>query len=242
MARYNLLSLFLFVVCNLQGQQYPSDSVITANSVEYAKHIYHTQRGDESAIYNGINHNGYPSSIEGNAYFQFPDWQKGSVVYDNILYENIIMKYDLLKDQLIVTPKDRGGLFIGLFSLRVEQFSFSNYNFVRINKTGKKTSPAPGFYQELVHGKLTVLAKRTKIISERIEGLTVLRKFEETVKYYLLKDGIYYPVKSKKDVLAVVKDLRKKVQQFLSGQKIKYRNNPREAIIAVAEFYNQSSQ
>jgi hypothetical protein len=93
----------------------------------------------------------------------------------------------------------------------------------------------------LASGKLTVLAKRTKIISERIEGRTFLQKFDETVKYYLLKNGIYYYIKNKKDIQAVIEDEKKEVQQFLSKNKLNYRKNPEQTLIAIAEFYNQSS-
>src|SRR6266404_950000 len=134
MAKYIFISLFLFAVYGLQAQKYFNDSAFTDAGTDYVKQLYFTKRAEELAIYNGINHEGYPSSIEGHAYFQSPDWQKGSVVYDRILYENIVMKYDLLKDQLIVRSKDRGGMFIGLFSPRVEEFSFSTFKFIRIDR------------------------------------------------------------------------------------------------------------
>jgi hypothetical protein len=242
MARYNLLSFFLFVVYNLQGQPYPAGSAVTDSSAEYAKQIYHAQRGEESALYNGINHEGYSRSIEGHAYFESADWQRGSVVYDHILYENIMMKYDLFKDQLIVTSRETGGMFITLFSPRVQQFSFPAYHFIRIDKTSGSFSLSPGFYQQLVQGKLIAYAKRIKTISERIEDRTFYQKFEETAKYYLFKDGNYYPVKNEGDILTVVRDRRKEVQQFLSGKNLKYRKNPEGTITAAAQFYNQSSQ
>jgi len=92
------------------------------------------------------------------------------------------------------------------------------------------------FYQQLVQGKLTVLVKRTKGISEKISGTTLTQKFEETAKYYLLKDGISYPVKNKKDILTAAKDLKKEVQQFLSGKKLKYRKNPEKTMIKEGSF------
>ena len=151
------------------------------------------------------------------------------------------MKYDLFKDQLLVTPKAEGRMSIGLFSPRVTKFSFSSLNFISIDNSSEKTSPAPGFYLQLVSGKLTVLAKRTKVISDRIEGRTFLQKFDETVKYYLLKEGIYYYIKNKKDILAVIKDEKREVQQFLSKNKLNYRKNREQTLVAIAEFYNQSS-
>lgn len=224
----------------MQAQQYAADSVVTNSSIDYAKHLYFTQRGEEASIYKGVHHIGYPVSIEGNAYFQSADWQTGSVLYDHILYENIEMRYDLYKDQLIVTPQEQGRMFISLFSPRVTKFSFSGFNFIRIGNSDEKTSPAPGFYLQLASGKLTMLAKKSKVISERIEGRTFLQKFDETVKYYLLKDSVYYPIKNKKDMLAAVKDKKKEVQQFLSKNKLNYRKGREKTLVAVAEFYNQT--
>jgi hypothetical protein len=241
MAKYSFAFLFLFAVCGLQAQQYAIDSAITSDDTGYAKHLYFAKRAEELAIFNGVYHHGYPPSIEGHAYFQSPEWQKGYVIYDNILYENMAMKYDLLKDQLIVTPKEQSGMLITLFSPRVEQFSFSTFTFIRIDKTDQNSYLSPGFYQQLVRGKLTALAKRTKIINEKIEGTALLQKFEETVKYYLLKGGIFYPVKHKKDILTIVKDRRKEVQRFLLKNKLNYRKDREKTLVAVVEFYNQSS-
>ena len=45
-----------------------------------------------------------------------------------------------------------------------------------------------------------------------------------------------------KDILAVVKDQKKEVRQFLADKKLKYRKNSGGTIIAIAEFYNQSGK
>ncbi len=241
MAKYRLVYIFLFTVYNLHAQQYAIDSSFTKAGTDYAKRLYFTQRGEELVVYRGVRHVGYPASIQGHAYFQSPDWHKGSVLYDHVLYENIIMKYDLFKDQLIVTPLEQGRMFIGLYSPKVARFSFSKFNFIRIDKSTEKTSPAPGFYLQLTYGKLTVLAKRIKVISDRIEERVFLQRFDETMKYYLVKDSIYYYIKNKKDILNVIRDKKKEVQQFLSKNKLNYRKNREQTLVAIAEFYNQSS-
>jgi hypothetical protein len=240
MAKYSFVSLLLFAVCILQAQRNFIDTGVPGGDTAYAKQLYFAQRTEELPIYNGVLHIGYSPSIEGHAYFESPGWQKGSVIYNNVLYENVIMKYDLVNDQLIVTPKEQGGMFIGLLSPRISQFSFSTFTFIYINKTKQNTFSSPGFYQQLVLGKLTVLAKRSKVINEKIEGVTLLRKFKERVKYYLLKDNEVHAVKHKKDILNVVKDRRKEVQKFLSKNKLNYRKDPEKTLVALAEFYNQS--
>jgi len=242
MTKYLMVFFFLFSAFKSKAQQYIPDSSLPKVSSAYAKQFYFTKRGEESAIYTGIRHESYSASIEGIAYFQSPDWQNGTVLYDQIFYENIWMKYDLYKDQLIVIPGNQSGMPIALFSPRVSEFSFSGSNFIRIEKADEKTSPAKGFYQQLTSGRITVLSKRFKLLTERIENRTVIQKFEERAKYFLLKDGIYYPVRNKKELMAVVKDKKKEIQQFLSNNKMKYRRQREKVIVAVAEFYNQQSR
>jgi hypothetical protein len=238
MIKFNWVCGFIVMVNSLQAQSYVADSTLANKEPDFAKHFYFTQRGEESAIYNGLQHDEYAPSIEGHAYFQSPAWQNGWVKYDNMLYENIIMKYDLLKDQLIVAPKDSGEIFIALFSPRVSEFSFNGFHFVRAEKA-EENALTTGFYQQLVQGKITALAKRAKIIEEKVIGTTVTHNFQEEVKYYLCKTGTCYPIKNEKSILEVMNDQRKEIQQFLSKNKLNYRKSPERTIREVAEFYNK---
>jgi hypothetical protein len=242
MTKCSCVFILFFVLSDLQAQSYTPDSVSGNSRVNYAIHLYFAQRGDELAIYNGVQHEEYPSSIEGHAYFISSAWQQGSVTYDNVLYENMTMKYDLLKDQVIIAPNGPGGIYLALYSPRVNQFSFSGYDFIRLDKIDDNGELATGFYEELVKGKLTVLARRTKIIDERISGGALSRKFEEKEKYYLFITGSYYPVQNKESILNVLKGRRKEIQDFISSNKLNYRKNPELTIIAVGTFYNKSPQ
>lgn len=232
--------LFLFLFANnLQAQVSAIDSSYASPDSVFAKQIYFSQRGEEAAIYSGRQFNEYSSSIEGHGYFM-PAWQIGSVIYDKVHYEQVYMKYDLVKDQLIVAPKGPNEIFISLFSPRVSGFSFNSNHFFRVNEDGgEKTLPA-GFYQELEKGKLTFLAKRSKQIKEKIQGTILTQRFEEYVKYYLCKTGTCFQIKNEKDIYKVVDDQRKELHQFMSKNKLKYRKDPEKTIQAAAAFYNQS--
>jgi hypothetical protein len=239
MIKYSWVYGFIFMVNSLQAQSYVADSALANKAPDFAKHFYFTQRGGESAIYNGLQHDEYASSIDGFAYFQSPAWQNGWVIYDNVLYENIIMKYDLLKDQLIVVPNDSGEISIALFSGRVAEFSFNGVYFIRADKAEDNVLTT-GFYQQLAQGKITALAKRAKVIREKVIGTTVTHNFEEEAKYYLCKKGACYPIKNGKSILEVMNDQRKEIQQFLSDNRLSYRKSPEKTIREVAEFYNKS--
>lgn len=229
----------LLINRGLHAQVHFTDSTAISTAENYLKNLYYSQKGIESSLFNGKFHYAYNPSIEGIPYFQSGDWQKGTVVYENIPYENILMKYDLVKDQLVVTSKESGSVNISLFSPRVKEFTFSGLTFIYFNKRQDKSSLPEGFYQQLIEGKVTAFAKSSKIITETIVGTTLYRKFEESKKYFIFKGGKYFYIANKNDLLSVLREHRKEIQDLLSAQGLNFRRNPQSAIISAVQLYNQ---
>lgn len=239
MTRITLLFISLLTTSILHGQSSYADTSETARVTAPVKFMYDSERGDESGIYNGILYYSYSSLIEGVPFYRTGEWHKGTVLFDEIWYKDIFMRYELVSDQLIVAKDTSTGIYISLYSPRVKEFSYSGMQFLRLNKKDASPAPETGFYHILVSGKLTALRRSVKVIEEKLEANKVDRWFEEKTKYYMLKDGIYHHVNNKKDILSVCKDHKKEVQQFLSKKKLKYRQNPETMIVLVAGFYNQ---
>src|SRR5258706_11369460 len=79
------------------------DTSFTAASVNNAIEIYHQKIKNASGVYNGPEYEGYPFPFEeGSPWFAVNDSVTGSVVYDGILYQGIFMKYDELKDVIVI--------------------------------------------------------------------------------------------------------------------------------------------
>lgn len=206
----------------------------------YTRQVYEARRSSELPLYTGMRHQLYPKSIEGNPYYQSRDWYKGSVVYDHILYENITMRFDQVKEELVIAHDESSGVFISLFTPRVQEFSFGGAKFERIvTDSGGKAALRTGIYEKLVTGKLTAIVRTVKEINEKVEGTTLYRVISEGSRYYVLRDGVYYPIRKQGDLMDIVKERRKEVQQYLSKSQLKFRREPRETIIAVIQFYNQ---
>ena len=60
-------------------------------------------------------------------------------------------------------------------------------------------------------------------------------------RYYMLKDGKYKMIRSKKDLMNLLKEHRREVNQALSNLKLKYRKNAQQNIVAATDAYNQSN-
>ena len=225
----------------LPAQPNNADTLVTPISgpAENLKEFYSQQRGDQAAVYTGIFHYSYPSDIEGYAYYLSPDWQKGELVYAGIYYKNVLMKYDLVKDQVIITTNETGGMPIGLYRPRVSRFAFSGNSFVWMDKRTDVLFVQAGFYRHIVSGKVTVWARNIKLISEKVVDNRIARKFEETAKFYFLKEGQYYLINSKKELIKVLQEHKKEIQGYIRQNKFKYRLNPEKMIVAVSRYYNQ---
>jgi hypothetical protein len=235
-----ILTLPLFIFSQyLYGQQYFNDTALVSAAPERAKYFYKQNRGNEAAIYEGIIHYPYPSSIEGTAYFLSENWQKGTVLFDNILYEDILMKYDQVTDKLVITSNETSTVPFTLFSSRVKEFSFSGFKFIYPGKINGEASRSEGFYQVLWAGKATALCKSSKMISETITGTTIYKKFIEKKKFYFVKNNQIHPVNNKNDIVSILKEHKKEVQSFMKDNQLNFRKAPEKTVIAAAEIYNK---
>ena len=211
-----------------------------ADTENFLKNLYNSRLSHELPLNNGKFHYAYSRAIEGSPYFKYDDWQSGSVVYDAILYENVMMKYDLVKDVLVIRTREAGGLYISLFSPRVESFSFSGYTFIYLGQDAANPGMPAGFYLQLVKGKVTAVSKATKIITEEIVSMSVKREFEEKNSYYILKNNQYSPVYKKSGLFGILREHRKEIQDLLSKQRLKFKKDPQATIITAVNVYNQN--
>jgi hypothetical protein len=66
--------------------------------------------------------------------------------------------------------------------------------------------------------------------------------FQHTVKYYICKDDIYYPVKSKASVLKVFRSHKKELNDFIRAHRLNFRRQTEASIVAVVQQYESLSR
>lgn len=238
MPKFFFLFVFVFITDIIVVAQSPGGVSHRDNSAEdYVNQLYYSSRQKDISINNGIQHFPYSPAIEGTAYFISDAWQKGTIEYQGVIYDNIQMNYDLVKDKVVIAPEGQS-IFVSLFSPRILWFSFSGYKFIRIEKI-ENTDPPTGFYQVLATGKVNLFAKTTKIISEKIEHNAIARKFEETTRYYIQKEGIYYEVTNKNKLFNILKEQRNGIHGAIAQKKLKYRKDTEAFILSAVQYYNK---
>ncbi|MDB5012595.1 MAG: hypothetical protein JWQ25_797, partial [Daejeonella sp.] len=126
--------------------------------------------------------------------------------------------YDLVDGSLVIQHFDKF-YFIRLHSERVERFTLLGHTFIWLNSDSVTTAPSAGFYDLLNDGKLQLLAKRSKTIEEKALASGLERNINEFNKYYIKKEGIYYSIDGKSDLLKLLKTPDRLSAKFIKTQK-----------------------
>lgn len=193
-------------------------------------------------LYNGSLYFVYDAKSEDHQFFLSRDWIKGDLTYDDQFYTGMLMKYDIAKDLLIIRHYEGEG-HVSLQNDRVSSFVLRNHQFRRFEagkdiNSGMRTT----FYDVLYDGKSKVIGRRYKERLTKIDNMTVVAHFFDRDHFYLLRNGAYVAVRSKKSVLNLFFDRKKELKKYLRVNQIRFAEDREGAIVKTAMHYDELTQ
>jgi hypothetical protein len=229
---------YILLICILSQHvtaQNADDTTLRENALN-AIGVYYQNLGQESPLYNGSQYIEYAYTLqEGNPFFQVANFINGNVNLDGMIFRDVPMLYDIVKDQLII--QDFQKVYkINLPADRIQQFLLLGHLFVRLDASDQVKT---GFYDQLYKGKIALFAKREKKILEKYSNIQISKVVISQNVYYIKKDGVYYTVKNKSSLFSVLKSKKKEVQQYLKANDIKFKREPERAMIMAVKYYDQ---
>lgn len=214
------------------------DSTFPEAAASHAAQLYNESFADRLRLYNGIEYVDYDKYIKGHQFYESQDWENGAIHYDGVLYRNVPLHYDLMRDEVIVEHPNETGE-IRLIPERVQYFSLLNHTFIRLVADSAKSSLGrTGYFDLLYDGNVQVLAKRSKEIEEKITNLAVNRTFLQKDRYFVQQSGVYHAVKSKKSVLKLFNEHKKTLAKNLRRDGIRFKTDRELAMIKLAGYYD----
>jgi len=242
-----MLKKFLFIVLlissltsfkTLNAQLSAKDSLIYATAIHNVLANYHTKIGDQTGKYNGSQNAGYTVSFyEGHPYFFKHELSKGSITYDNVVFNNVDLLYDEAKDWVILQDSTHR---IQLVSQRLQGFTIFDQPFVRLEKDANTPIVASGFYQLLYDGEIKLYKREVKIITEKFTNTPELKVLFEKLNYYYIKKGNhFYPIVKKKDFLKILNDKGKELNDFISVEHLNFRKDKDNTLTKVVAYYDK---
>ncbi|MEJ7646289.1 MAG: hypothetical protein WKF87_16960 [Chryseolinea sp.] len=220
------------------GQHPAPDTVFLTKARTQMIARYEDDMKPQSRLYNGTEYQDYFSKNDEHPYFGIDDWSYGDILYDDELYENVAIFYDISRDR-VITEHGLNGAKIELITEKVSTFTINNHKFVHL-KSPDQTIDV-GFYEVLSDGKTKVYARRQKFLQQTAESNDIIYTFEEKNRLYIFKDGIFHSVRSKKSVLKVLKDRKQALTAYLNKNNMRFKTNREDAISKMASQYDAES-
>lgn len=240
----SLRILYLVVIATLllpvpiQAQLSSKDSSLLKSSVKNALTFYDQNIGEQSGKFNGTQNIGYPQGvIEKNPYFLSPNFSKGYIVYDQVLYDNVNLIYDEAADLVVLQDSSHK---IELITEKLEAFGIGENHFQYLVKKDVNTNALlnTGYYQVLVDNTTSLYTKETKKITEKIVGNELNYTMGTSNYYYLKKGGRFYEIQNKRGFFRLLKDKEKELKQYFKSQHLNYRKDKNYTLSKVVEYYN----
>jgi len=233
------LSYILLICCLSQhvAAQTADDTTLHENALN-AIGVYYENLGEESPLYNGSEYIEYAYTLqEGHPFFQTSNFINGTVNLDGMIFRDVPILYDIVKDQVIILDFQKV-YKINLPADRVQQFFLSGHLFVHLIPDSSAQIKT-GFYDQLYNGKIGLFAKREKRILEKYSNIQISKVVISQNNYYVKKGANYYTIKNKSSLLSVLKDKKKDVQQYWKSNNIKFKKEPEKAMIMAVKYYDQ---
>jgi hypothetical protein len=218
-------------------------SATNRRAYDTALSVYHSYLTPETGLYRGSEYATYDFHLrEGNPYFGDKRRRPGTIVYDSVLYNHVLLLYDEVKDLVVVY--DVSNLFkIILYPELIDRFTIEGHGFIRLTDSLNPTQPHNGFYEVLYQGGITVLKKEKKVIQEDLSSGTSAQYYIQgaDTSYYLKKNNVYYPVKNNKSLLHALKDRSQDVKRFIRSNGLSVRRDRENTLLKVSAWYDTSS-
>jgi len=157
-------------------------------------------------------------------YFKDQKFSHGRIIYDGNIYSNILIKYDIFSNKLIVKlPNQQGHDLIILSNNLIDEFSIKQHHFIKhITNNGQ-----PFFYEIIFKNNINTLFKKNiKTRRELFENSTIYSYFKSRNKYTLLYKNEYHDLNTKKDFIKVFKTSKKQINSFYGTNKSFLKSNP----------------
>jgi len=214
---YLLFGLSLNIYC-IHGQS--NNEISTYN-------WFDNNLGKESLDFNnGTGHLNFDKTINNQNRYLVDEFRNGSITYNNQNYFNLDLKYDIFNDELVVKPyPETNYIQINLLKEKVDSFKIGNEKFANL-----KLLPATfkgGYYEETLIGKNSILyIKYYKEKRDIIKDEHFLIGYIQNYDYVVLKDNTFSLINSKKAIIQLYPDQKRRINDFFFKNKDLKKENP----------------
>lgn len=238
MIRIFTLSVLALVCPAVAFPQPQSDTTFISAAKENTTNLYKKTLRAQSRLNNGSKYRASEHSLEDHPYFLSEDWITGSAFYDGEYFKDVPLMYDLQQGVLVAEHYPSGNA-LSLVDQKLRNFTLEGHYFEKINVDSVANSlPRTDFYDILYGGETKVVAHREKLMRKEIQTGAIEISYEEKYRYFIFRNGVFFPVRSKSSALKVMSDRRPELRRFLKQYRASFLNNRELMLKRLAEYYD----
>ena len=230
-----LLLSVLFSISLCSGFCQPIQNVKSEDEINA---LYNKKMQPSSNLYSGPQYieQNYPQT--GSPFFASDTLRDGWISYDSHLYTDVLLQWDVFQNYVITLALKENAKLI-LRNDLIDSFYFSGH-LVKFMQADKENNLLlPGFYDFVYDGKTPVIVMRKKTNMGIIQGSSVVYNFTSKDKIYAKKDGTYYLLSNKKDILKLFGKDKSAIKRLARKAALNWRRNL-DQIAAIAAHYHDN--
>jgi len=170
-------------------------------------------------------------------YFKDSRYAKGELSYGGAFYPNVLLRWDINRDELIAFTPDN--YHVVLSPDKSEEVLLHGHHLIYLKKDSLINSPPPGYYILLYAGECTALAKPSAVLQKRSYQYRIENFYSITTKYYVIKEGTYFPVKNKNALLNTLGDYHRELNRLTRTNRLSFRRDPETMLVEVMKEYEK---
>jgi hypothetical protein len=215
-----------------------SDSAFYKQSHDALVENQKNATGPNSRLYIGAEYIRNGRKAKGSAFYQSDDPLKGTIYYNDALYPNISLQYDLVLDALVINDYAGGGN-IQLVKEKLGFFSIPGHYFVFIAPDRSSSSfMKPGYYEQLYKDGIGVYARHEKrlVMPSNLEDQP---RYEADNFYFVRTGDDYHKVESRGALLDLLKDKKDLLKKYIRTNKLDFGRDWEGSLVKTAAYYAQ---
>ena len=230
--------LCFFYSIAAQSQLNTNDSAFYYSSIDTLREFYKKEMKEDLRLYTGSQYLQFGGRAKGYVFFESSDFLNGDIQYDNKLYTDVKMHYDLEKDEIIVESYS-ANYPIKLIAERVGYFKLDNHLFTRfVPDSTTNNATRPGFFDRIYSAKnISAFVKREKKLEMPVNTEDNVPEYKQYDSYYILVNGKSYRVDNVSSLPDMLNDKKSQVRKFIRGNHYSRKKIADEMIKEILTYY-----
>lgn len=226
--------IFNFIAGYIYAQPFEHD-----RDMKRLNEVYNETINESAGIYSGMVYSEQAYLKKGSPFLLADSLSSGWLVYNGHYYPRVDLQWDGFQNYVLV--RSLSGLNkVILDNDKIDSFSFAGHLVKNIRPDTGHNLMKGGLYDFIKTGSTMIIVKRKKDQQAEIEGMRVYYRFYETSLFYVRKEGTYYRVSNKKDVLVLYgKKHQSAIKREVRKSGLSWRKNFEQCLLMAAIYYDK---